>query len=291
MFAYLTRSSGSEGGFAIATERFLCLLGPSSTARQAREVYEAIAADSAQLDDALEAVTTGFELSDFAIVQVLDPRARRLLLAVQGGVVADIEGAMTTRLSGPAGAAWMTGEGSGVRALSLSLEGEAGGSAPLPLRNGVVPASAVALEPSAAAPPAAAPSTPLEATPSRTTPVDASGPDSTAQRLYVRLPDGNPLAASTRIVFGRRPRSAASDARSVVGVAVDSPRREISGVHLEISEAGDGLRARDLDSTNGTIVSTPGRPPWLLEQGRETALTAGDVLDLGEGYRVTIARV
>ena len=63
---------------------------------------------------------------------------------------------------------------------------------------------------------------------------------------------------------------------------------EISAIHLEIAEIAGRLRARDLNSTNGTVIMSPGKPSWLLTHGLDTILGDGDVLDLGEGAFVKI---
>lgn len=306
MFAYLSQSADGVGGFAIVTDRFVCLLGSSATATQASELYTALDSDFVHLDDALATMVAHYSLSDFAIVQVLDARARRMTVAVQGDVVADVEGATGTRLSGPKGATWFLGEVQGVTALSLSLSGEPVGGTEqgLPLRRGVVRAGSVALnhgdgatsalafidEPSPKtvqidlprnADPSVAPSRPNAMR------VDLAA-ETAGRRLGVQLSDGNPFAANIPLVFGRRPWSTELDTSSVVSVALESPNREISGIHLEISEVDGSLRARDLHSTNGTVVTSPGRPSWLLSRGGHTVLGVGDVLDLGEGALVRI---
>jgi pSer/pThr/pTyr-binding forkhead associated (FHA) protein len=72
-------------------------------------------------------------------------------------------------------------------------------------------------------------------------------------------------------------------------VLAPSPNREISGTHLELQVVDGELLARDLDSTNGTLVLTPAQAPRLLHEGRSTALHAGDVLDLGEDFRISVS--
>ncbi len=426
MFAYLSQSADDQGGFAIVTDRFLCLLGHSATAVQASELYAALDSEAVHLNSALSAMIAHYSLTDFAIVEVLDAAKRRMTVAVQGDVVADVDGATGTRLSGPTGATWVMGEVRGVTALSLSLTGapDALDDERLPLRRGVVRAAVVALNPStepapalafidepspktvqmelprdprvvsqkssaaprgkksrkktpsakppvetvpagkapdakapvekmpdakapvekmpvektpvAKAPVEVAPSeaVPAEtesageaptkeepsekrpheqaprevvprvvrATPARVTPEEIP-PESRAERgatridlsaevaggrLGVQLLDGNPFAANIPLVLGRRPWSTELDTSSIVSIALESPMREISAIHLEIAEIGGRLKARDLNSTNGTVIMTPGRPSWLLDHGRETILERGDVLDLGEGALVKI---
>lgn len=325
VFAYLSQSADDEGGFAIVTDRFLCLLGNSATAVQASELYIALDSESVHLDSALSAMIAHYSLTDFAIVEVLDAAERRMTVAVQGDVVADVDGATGTRLSGPTGATWVMGEVKGVSALSLSLA-EAPGTADderLPLRRGVVRAAAVALNPATDHAPALAfidepspktvqmdlprdpnvvsqesgavlrsrvPSSPTSSADKGAVRIDLSA-EVAGGRLGVQLSEGKPFAANVPLVFGRRPWSTELDTSSIVSISLESPLREISAIHLEIAEVGGRLQARDLNSTNGTVIMTPGRPARLLDHGRETILKRGDVLDLGEGVLVKIVEL
>ncbi|MET1015311.1 MAG: FHA domain-containing protein [Leifsonia flava] len=98
------------------------------------------------------------------------------------------------------------------------------------------------------------------------------------------LPDGTPVAPP--VIFGRRPwKDGPSGAMHIV---VPSPGREISGVHIEVDLDGAVLTAHDLDSTNGTVVYARSRPPRLLHDGGRMALSPGDILDLGDSYRVAV---
>ncbi len=325
VFAYLSQSPGEDGGFAIVTDRFLCLLGRATTAVQASELYVALDSDSVHLDSALTRMIDHYALKDFAIVEVLDPSARRMTVAVQGDVVADVEGATGTRLSGPTGATWVMGEVKGVTALALSLAGipDHVGHERLPLRRGVVRAAMVALNDAASSVPAfvdepapktvqidvpevahgTAPDTAPDPAPGISPSTDGTRPISRAERsalridlpaevavrrLGVQLSDGNPFAANIPLVLGRRPWSTELDTSSIVSIALESPEREISAIHLEIAEIAGRLRARDLNSTNGTVIMSPGKPSWLLTHGLDTILGDGDVLDLGEGAFVKI---
>lgn len=114
-----------------------------------------------------------------------------------------------------------------------------------------------------------------------------------AEPWAVVIPDGTALDLDHPVVFGRRPWRAENTeqmriGQQVVHVVVPSPHREISGAHLELSLVDGELRARDLDSTNGTLVVTPDRPPYLLNGGLTTPLRRGDILDLGEGFQVVV---
>jgi hypothetical protein len=107
--------------------------------------------------------------------------------------------------------------------------------------------------------------------------------------LVLRLPDGSELEPSTPVVVGRRPWRTTPEETTTFYVLAPSPRREISGTHLELQVVDGELLARDLDSTNGTLVLTPAQAPRLLHEGRSTALRAGDILDLGEDFRISVS--
>ncbi|MRG61792.1 FHA domain-containing protein [Agromyces sp. CFH 90414] len=102
----------------------------------------------------------------------------------------------------------------------------------------------------------------------------------------MQLPDGTELVPP--VVFGRRPRP--HDGDGAVHVVTPSPRREISGRHVEVRLEAGGLAALDLGSTNGTLVHSAGRAPRLLIHSEQVALETGDILDLGESYLVTVAQ-
>ena len=102
------------------------------------------------------------------------------------------------------------------------------------------------------------------------------------------LPDGNELFAAPQIVVGRRPWRSDPDETQTYYVKAPSPHREISSKHVEFTVAGGHLSARDLNSTNGTVVESPDRAPRLLHDGNATQLEVGDVLDLGEGFRIVV---
>ena len=102
------------------------------------------------------------------------------------------------------------------------------------------------------------------------------------------MPDGSELDLAKPIVVGRRPwRSMVEDVTSIHVVA-PSPRREISGVHLELAVRHGELEARDLASTNGTIIFSGSRAPRLLHESKSSALRPGDILDLGEGFQLFV---
>ena len=306
VFAY-SPSPSDGGGFAVVTDRFVCLLSADATVEIARAVFWLLDGEDAQLEDALGKLAHVDVVERFAIVEMLDAVARSMHVAVRGQVSVGIEGTTATRLSGPGEATWITGEARGVSSLWLSLDEHKPEGEVLPLGRGVVRASAIVAdavpetlfpfvpqsEPVAELPeeepePEAAPEPELIPTTLR---VDLNEwmNDEGNPRWILRLPDGNELDADGTIVIGRRSWEQEVDEHSIKHVSVPSHMKQISGTHLELALVDGELVARDLDSTNGTIVLTPERPPRLLHGGRTTSLQTGDILDLGESFRIVVS--
>ena len=284
----------------------------------ARAVFLLLDVDGAQLEDALAALKRPDVVTRFAIVEMLEAEPRSMHVAVRGQVSVGIEGTTATRLSGPGEGTWITGEARGVSSLWLSLDDHKPEGDLLPLRRGVVRTHAVVAESvpegfvqAVAARPVAddehvAPEIEPEIEPEVESEVEpeptvSTGPstlrvdlnewmnDEGAQRWILRLPDGNELDAEGTIVIGRKFWEPGPEETLVKHVSAPSPKRQISGSHLELALVDGELVARDLDSTNGTIVLTPERPPRLLHGGRTTSLQTGDILDLGESFRIVVS--
>lgn len=325
MFAY-SPSSQQDGGYAVVTDRFVCLLSGDATPEIARSVFWLLDGDDAQLEDALGTLAHVDVVERFAIVEMLDSVARSMHVAVRGQVSVGIEGTTATRLSAPGEATWITGEARGVSALWLSLEEHKPEGDVLPLGRGVVRTNGIvadsvpdALFPFTAVPrpeqvmapepeplpepepepepqpevePAPEPADALNALNAPTTlRVDLNEwmNDEGSPRWILRLPDGHELAADGTIVIGRKSWEQEVEENAIKHVSVPSPKKQISGSHLELAIVDGQLVARDLDSTNGTIVLTPERPPRLLHGGRTTSLQTGDILDLGESFRIVVS--
>lgn len=323
MFAYVPADAPGGMGHAVVTDRFVCLLGEESDAGVAIELYRLLELPSTTIADVLDVFALHGSAKRFAIVEVLDPLERVVHVAVSGEIAVDLAGATSTRLSGPTGATSFNGEVRGVQTLRLTLGVHGEGSTQLPIRRGVVRTRDIAIDAAAGSPPVF-PSTadqllltvPIElprpvAQPAaehhlaephpaeqpvvieqRVEPAQAQridlGMGASLRALVLRLPDGSELEPSTPVVLGRRPWRTTPEETSTYYVVAPSPKREISGVHLEVALVGGELVARDLESTNGTLVLTPARAPRLLHEGRSTALQAGDILDLGEDFRISV---
>ncbi len=114
-------------------------------------------------------------------------------------------------------------------------------------------------------------------------PVPASG------ALRVRLPDGSVIALDRTVYLGRRPSlPRVHPGGEPVLITLVSPDHELSSTHLSLSAVGGSYVARDMLSTNGTVVRSPGAPERLLLRGESAVLTPGTIIDLGEGHRLEV---
>ncbi len=71
-------------------------------------------------------------------------------------------------------------------------------------------------------------------------------------------------------------------------VTLASPGREVSSTHLTIGAVGGTIVARDMLSTNGSIVRVPGADPRTLLRGESAVLMPGTVIDLGDGNELEV---
>lgn len=112
-----------------------------------------------------------------------------------------------------------------------------------------------------------------------------------ARRGYYafRVGDADAVILDAPSYVGRRP--SAPRIPSTVPprlVSVPSPLREVSSTHLEIRQVGTSIVIRDLATTNGSIVSLPGRVPRTLRQGESIVVTPGTLVDIGDDNVIQI---
>lgn len=106
------------------------------------------------------------------------------------------------------------------------------------------------------------------------------------------MPDGDVVELTRSVVVGRSPSSdRAGAAENPQLVTVQSPNQEISRSHVEIRLEGWNVLARDLGSSNGTLLVRDGAEPLKLPQTHPQRLASGDVLDLGEGVSLTLSEI
>ena len=110
----------------------------------------------------------------------------------------------------------------------------------------------------------------------------------------LRLSVGDEITLDRDVVMGRSPRAdftgADGEERPHV-VKLPSADGDISRTHLRVSLDGWHVLVTDLNSTNGTLVTLPGRDPEQLRPGEPTPIQPGTVVTLADGidfrYEVT----
>ena len=110
----------------------------------------------------------------------------------------------------------------------------------------------------------------------------------------LRLSLGDVIALDRDVVMGRNPRT---DFAGLDGeerphvVKLPSADGDISRTHLRVTLDGWHVMVTDLNSTNGTLVSLPGRDAEQLRPGEPVPIRPGTVVTLAEGidfrYEVT----
>jgi hypothetical protein len=102
----------------------------------------------------------------------------------------------------------------------------------------------------------------------------------------LRLSTGDVLTLDRDVVLGRNPPAdftgANGEDRPHV-VRLPSADGEISRTHLRVTLSGWHVLVTDLNSTNGTLVTLPGRDPEQLSPGEPVPITPGTVVALAEG--------
>lgn len=112
---------------------------------------------------------------------------------------------------------------------------------------------------------------------------------STPARYRFSVNSAEPIPLDVPALIGRDPRPPRV-ASAVIPrfVRVDSPRREVSGTHLELRQDGTSVIVTDMRSTNGTVITVPGMPEFTLHAGGSMVVAPGTTLDLGDDNIVEI---
>jgi hypothetical protein len=105
----------------------------------------------------------------------------------------------------------------------------------------------------------------------------------------LRLADGTLVPLDQPVYLGRKP----SVPRIHPGgtpllVTLDSPQREVSSTHLELSTVGGTIVASDTRSTNGSVLRMPGSEPRTLIGGESVVVTPGTLIELGDGNLIEV---
>ncbi|QAY69950.1 RDD family protein [Xylanimonas protaetiae] len=101
-----------------------------------------------------------------------------------------------------------------------------------------------------------------------------------ARVLVLELATGERYAVTGRTLLGRNPQAPTGEPWDVL--TVPDPTRSVSKTHAELHPDPGGLWVVDRGSTNGTVVSVPGRSPQVAAPGARVRVTAGATLHVGD---------
>jgi len=112
---------------------------------------------------------------------------------------------------------------------------------------------------------------------------DSTQPAASIRHYEVRIGESVLSALEVPVILGRHPRAPRiiQDVSPRL-VAVDSPRKLVSGSHLSIRQLGSSLVVTDLHTTNGSLVTVPGSPARRMRQDESVVVTAGAQVDIGD---------
>ena len=286
MFEYVVPADGGAG-YCLAGGRHLLAIADGLQSRIPR-LWSLLGEPDTRLEDLFDALAgQGVSAApEFAIAEIVDAAAREVRALVHGDAIAQAHGAP---ISGAGLATWRESTWHGVDGLMIGLASARPGVETLPLTAGVVRADWVRWRPRDEAAAGAA-ETRAQEFPSTAEPTARTAPDAAPEPAdrpvatpAIRLGDGEPLGLDLPIVLGRRPEAGLTEAGApTVPVAVVSPRRLVSGVHLLVEREGAGVRLRDLGAKNGSLVRRPDGSRVLLRDGEQLTVPIGTRVELGD---------
>jgi FHA domain len=119
-------------------------------------------------------------------------------------------------------------------------------------------------------------------------PTDRDGFEITRPALgVIRLADGGSVTLDRGVLFGRAPEAPAGTEECPHLVRLVSPENDVSRNHAQIVIDGWHVYVKDLGSTNGTVVTLPGRPPVRLRPDDLQLLDHGSSITLADEVTVT----
>jgi hypothetical protein len=103
----------------------------------------------------------------------------------------------------------------------------------------------------------------------------------------IRLADGGSVTLDRGVLFGRAPETPAGAEERPHLVRLVSPENDVSRNHAQIVIDGWHVYIKDLGSTNGTVVTLPGRAPVRLRPDDLQLLDHGSSITLADEVTVT----
>lgn len=110
-----------------------------------------------------------------------------------------------------------------------------------------------------------------------------------APTLYLELSTGGRELLDQPLVIGRAPTASRVSGSQVPRlVSMNTPNQDISRTHAQITVEGGTVVVTDLHSSNGTMITLPGRAAQKLRPGEPASIIVGTVIDLGDGATLTL---
>jgi hypothetical protein len=117
----------------------------------------------------------------------------------------------------------------------------------------------------------------------------ATAPEPPAPTLYLELSTGGREQLDQPLIIGRAPSASRVPGGKVPRlVSMNTPNQDISRTHAQITAEGGTVVVTDLHSSNGTMVTLPGKSAQKLRPGEPSAVIVGTIIDLGDGATLTV---
>ncbi|MCU1578459.1 MAG: hypothetical protein JWP19_663 [Rhodoglobus sp.] len=117
----------------------------------------------------------------------------------------------------------------------------------------------------------------------------APAPEPPVPTLYLELSTGGREQLDQPLIIGRAPSASRVPGGRVPRlVSMNTPNQDISRTHAQITAEGGTVVVTDLHSSNGTMVTLPGKPAQKLRPGEPSAVIVGTIIDLGDGATLTV---
>lgn len=117
----------------------------------------------------------------------------------------------------------------------------------------------------------------------------SSTPEPAVQTFYLELSTGGREVLDQPLVIGRAPTASRVPGGQVPRlVSMNTSNQDISRTHAQVIAEGGTVVVTDLHSSNGTMITLPGRAAQKLRPGEPATVIVGTVIDLGDGATLTL---
>lgn len=283
MLTYAVHGQGS----ALVTERLLLIADLPFD--EASVLWHRVRAPEATFVSVLSAMAEGgmCQLRDFALIEISEEIPGAIVAATRGRASIEVAG---QRMTGEGVTTWVETSVERVAGAILRLEDAPHDAPSLPMQRGVVQTTELVwgheppehLSETAPAVRRAVPAVgePL-AEPTLIAADEQTQVRRTVPQWMLRFTSGKVVGITDRVIIGRRP-TPIVDGREQLETLL-SPLREVSANHALLKGLDHGVEIVDLGSKNGTAITHTTGETMLLRGGSSATLTAGDLVDFGDG--------